>query len=299
MLQIKDLNYTIGERVLLSGINWIINPGKRVALIGPNGAGKTTLLRIIHNELEPNSGTIQKPKGYRIGFLPQEEISLEAGPILHIVLEGHREILDIEDEIADIHRQLENHPPNRDALLERLGSLEEKFNILGGYRLEADAKAILSGLGFSEKDYLRPLSGFSGGWRMRVYLARLLLQNPDLLLLDEPTNHLDLESLEWLEQYLKTFEGSIVIVSHDRFFIDRLAEEICELDRGKLTYYAGNYHFYEKQREIYEEQLYKKWEEQKAERERVQRFIDRFRYKASKAAQVQSRVKQLPAENSF
>jgi ATP-binding cassette subfamily F protein 3 len=293
MLQIKDLNYTIGERVLLSGINWIINPGKRVALIGPNGAGKTTLLRIIHNELEPNSGTIQKPKGYRIGFLPQEEISLEAGPILHIVLEGHREILDIEDEIADIHRQLENHPPNRDALLERLGSLEEKFNILGGYRLEADAKAILSGLGFSEKDYLRPLSGFSGGWRMRVYLARLLLQNPDLLLLDEPTNHLDLESLEWLEQYLKTFEGSIVIVSHDRFFIDRLAEEICELDRGKLTYYAGNYHFYEKQREIYEEQLYKKWEEQKAERERVQRFIDRFRYKASKAAQVQSRVKQL------
>jgi ATP-binding cassette subfamily F protein 3 len=216
MLQIKDLNYTIGERNLLSGINWIINPGRRVALIGPNGAGKTTLLRIIHNEIEPDSGIIRKPKGFRIGFLPQEEISLEAGPVLHLVLEGHREILEIEDEMADIQQKLENFPSNRDSLLERLGILEEKFSIAGGYRLEAEARAILAGLGFQENDFLRPLSDFSGGWRMRVYLARLLLQNPDLLLLDEPTNHLDLESLEWLEQYLKTFEGSIVIVSHDR-----------------------------------------------------------------------------------
>lgn len=293
MLQIRDLNYSIGERNLLSGVNWIINPGRRVALIGPNGAGKTTLLRIINGGLEAVSGTILKPKGYSIGFLPQEEISLEMGPILHIVLEGHQEILDIEEEMAEIHQQLESHPSGKEALLERLGFLEEKFNLLGGYSLESDAKAILAGLRFQQTDFLRPLSDFSGGWRMRVYLARLLLQNPDLLLLDEPTNHLDLESLEWLEQYLKTFAGSIVIVSHDRFFIDRLAEEISELDRARLTYYAGDYHFYEKQKALNEEQLLKKWEELKAERERVQRFIDRFRYKASKAAQVQSRIKQL------
>lgn len=293
MLQIKELHYSIGERNLLSGVNWIINPGKRVALIGPNGAGKTTLLRIIYGELEANAGTLQTPKGYRIGYLPQEEIALQAGPILESVLEGHSEILELESEMAEIHRQLENHPPNAPALLERLGALEERFQLSGGYRLEAQAKAILAGLGFKNSDFQRHLAEFSGGWRMRVYLARLLLQNPDLLLLDEPTNHLDLESLEWLEQYLKTFPGSMVIVSHDRFFIDRLAEEICELDRGRLTHYPGNYHFFEKEKALREEQLLKKWEEQRAERERVQRFIDRFRYKASKAVQVQSRIKQL------
>lgn len=300
MLQIKDLHYSIGERNLLTGVNWIINPGKRVALIGPNGAGKTTLLRVIYGELEATAGTMQTPKGYRIGYLPQEEIALprsggfpEAGPILDSVLEGHSEIIAMESEMAEIHRRLENHPPDSPALLERLGALEERFQLSGGYRLEAEAKAILSGLGFKNYDFQRSLYEFSGGWRMRVYLARLLLQNPDLLLLDEPTNHLDLESLEWLEQYLRTFPGSMVIVSHDRFFIDRLAEEICELDRGRLTHYPGNYHFFEKEKALREEQLLKKWEEQRAERERVQRFIDRFRYKASKAVQVQSRIKQL------
>jgi ATP-binding cassette subfamily F protein 3 len=177
--------------------------------------------------------------------------------------------------------------------LKHLGNLEQQFEAHQGYQLEATAKSILSGLGFSDDDFFRQLSEFSVGWGMRTYLARLLIQNPDLLLLDEPTNHLDLPSLEWLEQYLLSFAGSMVVVSHDRFFIDRLAQEIYELDRGKLEHYPGNYYFYEQKKLEKEEQLRKLHEEVRAERERQQRFIDRFRYKATKAAQVQSRVKRL------
>ncbi len=293
MLQIRNLTYNVGDRELLSDVNWNIHPGKRVALIGPNGAGKTTLLRIISGEIQLEEKNVIMPKGYRMGYLPQEEIAVGKGPILDTVLEGHGKIVELEKEIAEIHRMLDLPGKNHDVLINRLGTLEEHYNSLGGYRLESLAKSILSGLGFKEADFYRPLSDLSGGWRMRVYLARLLIQNPDLLLLDEPTNHLDLQSLEWLESYLKSFPGSMILVSHDRFFIDRLAQEIVELDRGKLTHYPGNYHSYEKQKALHREQLLKKWEEQKAERERQQKFIDRFRYKASKAAQVQSRIKRL------
>ncbi len=293
MLQISNLSYNIGERDLLKEVNWIINPGRRVALIGPNGAGKTTLLRILNGELAQVSGTIIKPKTYRIGYLPQEELSGDLGPILEMVLQGHPEVMHLEEQIFDIHEQLDRQRGHHDELLERLGVLEFRYDALGGYKLEAQAKAILTGLGFLAKDFHRPLSEFSGGWRMRAYLARLLLVAPDLLLLDEPTNHLDLPALEWLEQYLLSFEGSMVLVSHDRFFVDRLAEEICELERGQLTHYAGNYHFYEKQKALIQEQLEKKQQALAEERERQQKFIDRFRYKATKAAQVQSRIKQL------
>ena len=293
MLQIKDLNYRIGQRALLKNVSWKINPGEHTALIGPNGAGKTTLLRIIYKNVEIDSGEIIKPKDYQIGYLPQEEVSLAMGAILDGVIKGQHKLIAIEKEMKSLQNQLDENTAAHDARLKRLGELEDRFRHLGGYRLKADAKAILSGLGFKENDFERPLSDFSGGWRMRVYLARLLLQNPDLLLLDEPTNHLDLESLEWLENYLKSFAGSIVTVSHDRFFIDRIAGQIAELEHGKLTHYSGNYQFYERQKALNEEQLRKKWEEQQAERERVQRFIDRFRYKNTKAAQVQSRIKYL------
>ena len=293
MLQIKDLHYAIGARELLAGINWIIQPDQRVALIGPNGAGKTTLLKILTGEIRYQVGTINKPKGYRIGYLPQEEIAVGRGTILETVLEGEKQLIELENKIAELHQALDSAGENHSKILKQLGNLEQQYEARQGYQLEATAKRSLSGLGFSEEDFNRPLAEFSGGWKMRAYLSRLLIQNPDLLLLDEPTNHLDLPSLEWLEQYLLNFPGSMVVVSHDRFFIDRLAQEIYDLDRGKLEYYPGNYHFYEQQKLEREEQLRKKHEEVKAERERQQRFIDRFRYKATKAAQVQSRIKRL------
>ncbi|MGH1365925.1 MAG: ABC-F family ATP-binding cassette domain-containing protein [Calditrichia bacterium] len=293
MLQIQNLNYSIGDRELLKNVEWTIRPGKKAALIGRNGVGKTTLLRILAGELEYDSGKMLHAKDYRIGYLPQEEKSEEVGPILSVVQRGNQELQQLEKDIQVIHKRLEDGEEANDALLNRLGNLEEQFTARGGYQMESSAKAILTGLGFNPAELENPMSTFSGGWRMRVHLARLLLQQPDLLLLDEPTNHLDLESMLWLEQYLKTFEGSMVFISHDRSFIDRLAEEIYELDRGRFTFYAGNYSFYEKKKAEDEELLLKRIEEQRIERERIQRFIDRFRYKASKAAQVQSRVKQL------
>lgn len=292
MLQVRDLRYEIGDRQLLSGVDWMIQPGKRVALIGPNGAGKTTLLRILHGDIQDYYGSIIKPKDYRIGYLPQEEIAASSGSVLHAVVKYH-EAFAIEQQLAALHATLDGPHNSHETLLKQVGELEHRYDALDGYHLEVNAKTILSGLGFTDEEIERPLSEFSGGWRMRAYLARLLLQKPDLLLLDEPTNHLDIPSLEWLESYLLNSSQSIIIVSHDRFFVDRLSQAIYELDRGKLEYYAGNYHFYEQEKAQRTELLWKQWEEQKDERERQERFINRFRYKATKAKQVQSRIKML------
>jgi len=278
---------------LFSGINWVIHPGKRAALIGPNGAGKTTLFRILNSEIISYKGRIIKSRGFRIGYLPQEQIDVSGSTVLQTALEGQPEVIALENKITELHNTLDSSSVNQANLLKELGVLEHRYEALGGYKLEALTKSILSGLGFAKTDFSRPLSELSGGWHMRVYLARLLVQKPDLLLLDEPTNHLDLQALEWLEQYLLHFSGSIVIVSHDRFFIDRLAHEIFELECGKLNRYKGNYHFYEQIKQQRLILLHKKWEEQKKERERLERFIKRFQYKATKAAQVQSRIKQL------
>ncbi len=293
MHQIKDLNYSVGERKLLDGVSWAVHPGQSVALIGPNGAGKTTLFRIITGEIEAHSGTILKPKGFRIGYLPQEEIVVHGDTVLQTVLDGQKEISNLEKKIKELHAALDSSSVEKEKLLDQLGTAEHRFEALGGYRLETEAKTVLSGLGFSEKDFSNHLSNLSGGWRMRAYLARLLIQKPDMLLLDEPTNHLDLPALEWLEQYLLLFSGGVVVVSHDRFFIDRLVRGIYELDRGRLVFYSGNYHAYEKQKRQREELLRKKWEELREEKKRQERFIERFRYKNTKASQVQSRIKHL------
>jgi ATP-binding cassette subfamily F protein 3 len=291
MIHINELSYIIGDRPLLNQLNWVINPKKRIGLIGPNGAGKTTLLNLLTGSLETTSGSISIPKNIQIGLLPQEEIHFEPKPILDIVLEGHEEILSVEQEIYRLEHILKEKQENH--LIEKLGKLHDRYSILGGFLLESNAKKVLAGLGFTDEEFHKPIMEFSGGWRMRVHLARLLLQQPDFLLLDEPTNHLDLTSLEWLEEYLQSFPGTIILVSHDRMFLDRLATEIAELNNGKIKLYAGNYHFYEEKKQLEEEQLIKNYESQKAEKERLQKFIDRFRYKATKAAQVQSRVKML------
>ncbi len=293
MLQVKNLTYDIGGRRLLDAVDWVIQPGARLALVGPNGAGKTTLLRLICGELEAPAQSLQIPKNYRIGYLPQESTALERGTVMATVLAGQLEAAGLESEIERLHQRLADEEQDQENLLRRLGEAESRYRALDGYSLEAQAASVLSGLGFSRDDFSRPLAEMSGGWRMRAMLAGLLLRRPELLLLDEPTNHLDLPSLEWLEQYLPTYPGAIVAVSHDRFFIDRLAREIVELDRGRLTAYNGNYAAYEEQKQTAEDLLRKKWQETETERERQLRFINRFRYQATKAAQVQSRIKSL------
>jgi len=293
VLQIKDLHYSIGGLELLKGVEWSIPRGKRSALIGPNGAGKTTLFRIIAGELQPDKGRILKPKKYKIGYLPQEEINIEGGALLDSVMRACTEIYSLEKKITDLHNVLDSNPEQNERWLQQLGEYERRYESLGGYGLEARAQAVLSGLGFKKEDLNRDIDKFSGGWRMRVHLARMLLQEPDLLLLDEPTNHLDLPSLEWLEQYLFDFPGTMVIVSHDRFFIDRLAQNICELNRGQLEHYSGNYSYYEEEKKKRDRLLIKKWEGQKSEIKRQEEFIRRYRYQKKRAAQVQSRIKAL------
>jgi len=293
MLQVQDLYYSIGDQKLLSGVEWNLQPGKRVALIGPNGAGKTTLLRILTDEIEPQKGYVIKPRHYSIGYLPQEEVVVGEGTVLENALAGRPEVLKLEKRIHALHSSMDGGEGDPDKLLEQLGVLEQRYQDLGGYNQEAQAKKILSGLGFQEEQFTAPFSKLSGGWCMRIYLARLLLQEPDLLLLDEPTNHLDIPSMEWLEQYLIRFKGSVVVVSHDRFFIDRVSQEIFELDRGELTRFKGNYHFYEKKKEQRLQLLIKRHQEQAVERERIQRFINRYRSDKRRASQVQSRIKMM------
>jgi len=274
----------------------VIEPAKRYALIGPNGAGKTTLFRIITGSLSSDQGDMIKPKNYIIGHLPQEELAFEQGTVLGEAMQGQPELSRLETEIQKTQERLKQENPDKkthERLVQKLGNLDHQFGLLGGYEWEAQTKKILQGLGFNPDDFNRPVSELSGGWRMRVYLTRLLLQNPDLLLLDEPTNHLDIPALEWLERFLIKFKGGVVIVSHDRFFIERLAEEIAELENTSLTHYPGRYHFYEEQKELKKEQLLKKAESLQQDRGRINKFVERFRYKATKARQVQSRIKQL------
>ena len=292
MLQVRNLRYAIGDRRLLDAVDWNLQPEKRFALIGPNGAGKTTLLRILAGEIESQAGTIARPRSFSIGYLPQEEIMLGQGTVLENALAAIPEIRELEHRLYTLQTSLEADPENG-VLLKKLGSLEQRYQDLGGYTIEATAKKILSGLGFEDDRFHADFTELSGGWCMRVYLARLLLQNPDLLLLDEPTNHLDIPSMEWLEQYLLNYKGSVVIVSHDRFFIDRLSHEIYELDHGKLTRYRGSYHFFEEQKQEKLRLLEKRRDELATERERITRFINKYRSDKKRAAQVQSRIKML------
>ncbi|MEJ2537476.1 MAG: ABC-F family ATP-binding cassette domain-containing protein [Calditrichia bacterium] len=295
MIQLNNISYEIGERHLLRELDWYIDDGSRIALVGANGSGKTTLLRIVTGQLRQTSGRINKPSGYRIGYLPQEEVSLEDNQILSIVLAGRPDVQEIATQLREIQIALtaENNPQNQRELITKQGELENHFKLLDGYSLQAEAKKILAGLGFDQNNFGKPLSEFSGGWRMRVYLAKLLLQKPNLLLLDEPTNHLDLPSLEWLEEYLKKFSGSIVIVSHDRTFIDKIAREIVELENGVLQHFPGKFADFEKQKEMLAEQALQQQKNIQRYKAQQQKFIDRFRYKATKAAQVQSRIKKL------
>ncbi len=292
MIAINNLTFEIGARALYNEANWHIKPGDKSGLIGPNGAGKTTLLKLIVGDYTPTSGTISMAKDIKIGYLNQDLLSYQSDKsILHVAMEAFERQNQLHTEIERLLAKLETD--YSDDIIQKLSDKQTEFEALGGYHIEYRAHEILAGLGFSDEDQKRTLSEFSGGWRMRVMLARILLQAPDILLLDEPTNHLDLPSIKWLEGYLQAFEGAIVIVSHDRYFLDRVVTTTVESRRGKLNVYAGNYSFYLEEKTLREEIQGNQYKNQQAKIKQEERLIERFRAKASKAKMVQSRIKAL------
>jgi len=292
MIAINNLTFEIGARALYDEANWHIKPGDKTGLIGANGTGKTTLLKLIVGEYAPTSGTISMAKDLKIGYLNQDLLSYESNKsILHVAMEAFERQNQLHAEIERLLKKLETD--YSDDIIQKLSDKQSEFEALDGYSIEYRAHEILAGLGFSDDDQKRPLSEFSGGWRMRVMLARILLQAPDILLLDEPTNHLDLPSIKWLESYLQAFDGAIVIVSHDRYFLDRVVNIIVESKRGKLIQYAGNYSFYLEEKALREEIQSNQYKNQQAKIKQEERLIERFRAKASKAKMVQSRIKAL------
>jgi ATP-binding cassette subfamily F protein 3 len=294
MIQVEAVAKAYAGQPILRDLSWRIPDRERIGLVGPNGAGKTTLCRLLAGVEEPDEGRIVRPRETTVGYLPQEAAGSPVGSVLAEALAGFADVWQVEREMEEIAARLAAAAgAESDALTARYGDLQHRFEALGGYRLETEANAILSGLGFRPSDLTRPLSEFSGGWRMRAMLARLLLLRPSLLLLDEPTNHLDIESLEWLESFLADYEGTVVIVSHDRYFLNRMVTSIAELAPSGLTVYPGDYDDYLEQREARRQLIEAQARNQAKRIAEIERFIERFRYKASKARQVQSRVKML------
>lgn len=296
MIQLQGLSYSIGERTLFKGVDWVIGPGDRCALVGPNGAGKTTLIRIILGEYTPEDGQCVRPRGTRIGYLPQEAAERYDGTVLDRAMEAHRALLDMRAELDGLHEELGSikpDDPHLEALLERAGDLQNHLDHHDEHTLEPEARRILSGLGFTVADQDRPLAQFSGGWRMRAALAALLLADPTVLIMDEPTNHLDLPAMEWLEDYLEEFRGGLVVVSHDRVFLDRVATEVRELDHGALTPYSMRFSLYLEEKEIRREAAAAMNAQVEAKIAQLKKFVDRFGAKNTKAAAAQSKRKQI------
>jgi ATP-binding cassette, subfamily F, member 3 len=291
VIQLGGVSKGFGGHVLFRDVDWDIGDRERIGLVGPNGAGKTTLCRILAGVDEPDTGQVSLPRSVSVGYLPQEAAGSVSGSVLAEALSGFDAVWALEREMEDVARALETTPD--DALTQRYGELQHRFDALGGYRLESQAKAILSGLGFRADELSRPLTEFSGGWRMRASLARLLLLAPSLLLLDEPTNHLDLASLAWLENFLSTYDGTVVVVSHDRYFLNRMVTSIADLTPDGLVVYPGDYDDFLVEREARRELLEARARNQAKRIAEVERFIERFRYQATKARQVQSRIKAL------
>jgi ATP-binding cassette subfamily F protein 3 len=296
VIQLQQLRYSIGQRVLFDQLDWVLAPGDRCALVGPNGAGKTTLLRVMLGELSYESGARVVARGTRFGYLPQEAAERYDGTVLERALEAHRHVLEMREELDALHQRLSGvspDDPHLPELLERTGEVQHLLDMHDEHALVPGARRVLSGLGFSLADQDRPLSQFSGGWRMRAALAALLLTDPTLLFLDEPTNHLDLPAMEWLEDYLQDFHGGLVVVSHDRVFLDRVATHIKELDRGRLDDYPMKFTRYLEEKELRRERLEAHNVQLEQKISQLNRFVERFGAKNTKAAQAQSKRKQI------
>ncbi|MFA7195721.1 MAG: ABC-F family ATP-binding cassette domain-containing protein, partial [Candidatus Neomarinimicrobiota bacterium] len=292
MIQLADISLNFGPQILFDHIALSIDPSKHLGLVGQNGSGKSTLLKLIAGMQEASAGSVVVPRNWNVAYLPQEiTYNRSQKPLLNEVLSVFDHVFGIEKQMRVIEHQLSERSDAE--LLQEYDHLQERFHRLNGYQAEAKTKEILSGLGFREKDLSRAVSEFSGGWQMRIALAKLLLDEPDCLLLDEPTNHMDLETLVWLENLLSRFRGALIIVSHDRYFLDKLVQGIIEVENAKVTLYPGNYTDYEVRKEERLEHEFAVMRNQERKIAHMQQFIERFRYKASKARQVQSRIKQL------
>lgn len=292
MIDLVNLSFDWGGRYLLREVSWQIRPGERIGLIGQNGTGKSTLLRLINGEYTPTGGSISKAKDVSIGFLNQDLLSYESDEsILNVAMQAFSRVTELEHQIAAIYEQMATD--HSDELMNKLTVLQTEFDSLDGYNVQPKSEKVLEGLGFSTADLARPLRTFSGGWRMRVMLAKLLLQNPDVLLLDEPTNHLDLPSIKWLEEYVLSYPGTVIVVSHDRYFLNNMVNRIVHVTSQKLVHYSGNYNDFLESKSEREEIQQKAFDNQQSYIRQQERFIERFKAKASKATQAKSKLKQL------
>ena len=294
MLRITNLSKAFGSRTLFRNVDWQTGAGQRIGLVGPNGVGKSTLFRIIMGEDDADEGEVIIPKGVDIGYLPQEVTVDSSEPLIEFILAGAERLLEMEERLRALEAKLgQASGPQLEAITREYGTLQDRFRREGGYAVRSQAREIAAGMGFKVEAFGSELSSFSGGWRMRALLCRLLLRNPQVLLLDEPTNHLDLESIEWLEGFLLQYEGTVVVISHDRYFLNKIITEIAELRTSGMRLWKGGYDRFLELRAEEQERLESMAERQQEEVERIESFIDRFRYKSSKAKQVQSRVKML------
>jgi len=295
IIALDKVTKTFGERTLFRDVSLQVNARDRYALVGPNGAGKTTLLEIMCGTQDPDSGTVVRAKDVVTGYLKQEAIEMRGRTVLAEAMAAAEEVTSLEHRLQVLRTELATaqEGASQERLLAEYGRLHERFEAAGGYNVETEARIVLSGLGFGVDDLERPVEEFSGGWLMRVALAKLLLRRPDVLLLDEPTNHLDLDSVVWLESFLRSYEGAMVLVSHDRAFMEGLVDHVVEIELGRTAVYTGTYPEFEAQRELAAEQLRAAYDKQQREIAHMQKFVDRFRYKDSKARQAQERLKRL------
>ena len=297
MISLSNISLSYGARTLLDYVALRVSSRDRISFVGSNGAGKSTLLKIICGEIKPDLGKIAITKHTTSGYLPQEGIKLEGKTLYDEVYSAADDINKIQKEIAEVEEEMKLSADKESEeymeLVDDFTELHDRFELLEGFKLKSKIEKILTGLGFSENDFLRMTDEFSGGWQMRIALAKLLLKNPSVLLLDEPTNHLDLESLIWVENYLKNYHGAIILVSHDKNLLDNITKRTFEISRGDVTEYSGNYSFYKIEKERRKELLESQFNNQQKYVKEQEKFIERFRYKATKARAVQSRIKMI------
>ena len=294
ILNVDKLTKSYGVRTLFADASFRINERDRVALVGPNGAGKTTMMNIISGQDSADSGQVVFSKGVSVGYLEQESIEMEGRSVIDEVMTSVADVAAMGDKLAELELEMEvADPQEHDRLLEEYGRLRNRYEARDGYNIESLARRVLFGLGFHEEDMERSTDEFSGGWQMRIALSKLLLSKPELLLLDEPTNHLDLESVRWLENFLRGYDGAVLVVSHDRAFMDGMVNTVMEIANGKLEMYSGNYSDYERQRVERREHLIAMKEAQDKEIAHLEAFVEKFRYKATKAKQAQDRLRKL------